>query len=402
MTTIKKFVLITLIVSISTVKIFAQRDNHVIMVIIDGARYSETLGDPLVRYVPHMYQLSQQGVVVDTMLNDNITLTKRAIPAIWCGSWSTPKDTVVNGVANQYATVPTLWEYFRKNRGVDSTHAMYIMKMLTTPWIQSFYYDYGQKYWPWYVLQGTTDLDVWQNAKSKLQMYHPELTVIYLPDVDSSPASGWSAYTQSIMIADSIVGMIWDFVQSDPVYQNTTTLLVTNDHGRHLDNIQDGFKSHGDNCFGCQHVMFLGVGLGMPKGVHTSTRRSIIDITPTIGSLLNFPTPYATGKTIMEIMTSVDSEILDKVPSNMIHLEQNYPNPFNPNTIIRFSLPKTTYVTLKIYDAVGRKVSQLLSQEMNAGSYQTEWNAAGCASGVYYYRITVGDYAETKKFLLLK
>jgi len=402
MTTIKKFVLIILIVSISTVKIFAQIDNHVILVIIDGARYSETLGDPDATYVPRMNQLSQQGVVVDNMLNDSITFTKRAIPAIWCGSWSPPQETSVNGVANKYATVPTVWEYFRKNRGVDSTHAMYIMKMLTTPWIQSYYNGYGPEYWPWYVLEGTTDLDVWQNAKSKLQTYHPELSVIYLSDVDSSPARGWSAYTQSIMIADSIVGMLWDFVQSDPIYQNTTTLMVTNDHGRHLDNIQNGFISHGDNCFGCRHVMFLGVGVGMPKGVHTSTQRSITDITPTIGSLLNFPTPYATGNTMMEIMTSVDSEILDKVSSNMIHLEQNYPNPFNPNTIIKFSLPKTAYITLKIYDALGRKVSQLLSQEMNAGSHQTEWNASGYASGVYYYRITVGDYAETKKFLLLK
>ncbi len=402
MTAINKFIFITLIVSISTVNIFAQRDNHVIMVIIDGARYSETLGDPLLRYVPHMNQLSQQGVVVDAMLNDSITFTNRAIPAIWCGSWSTPQNTFVNGVANQYATVPTLWEYFRKNRGVDSTHAMYIMKMLTTPWIQSFYNGYGPEYWPWYVLQGTTDLDVWQNAKSKLQTYHPELTVIYLSDVDSSPARGWSAYTQSIMIADSIVGMIWDFVQSDPVYQNTTTLLVTNDHGRHLDNIQDGFKSHGDNCFGCQHVMFLGVGLGMPKGVHTSTRRSIIDITPTIGSLLNFPTPYATGKTIMEIMTSVNSETLDKVSSNMIHLEQNYPNPFNPNTIIRFSLPKTAYVTLKIYNTLGQEVVQLVDQELLAGTYKNEWNASRFASGVYYYRLTAGNFISTKKLLLIK
>jgi hypothetical protein len=66
----------------------AQTDRHVILVIIDGARYSETLGDTLGRYILRMHKLAQQGVVVDTMLNDSITVTMRAIPAIWCGSWS--------------------------------------------------------------------------------------------------------------------------------------------------------------------------------------------------------------------------------------------------------------------------------------------------------------------------
>ncbi|MCX6141957.1 MAG: hypothetical protein NTZ35_01935, partial [Ignavibacteriales bacterium] len=326
----------------------AQTDRRVILVIIDGARYSETLGDTLGRYVPRMRKLAQQGVVVDSVVNDSITVTARAIPAIWCGSWSIPHDTIVNGLSNQYATAPTVWEYFRKSRGVDSTHAQYIMKWLTTPWIQSFHPQYGPAYWPWYVLQGSTDLDVWQNVKLKLQTYHPELAVIYLSDVDSAPSRGWAAYTQAIVTADSIVGMLWDFLQSDVVYRNTTTMLVTNDHGRHLDGVQNGFVSHGDGCWGCRHIMFLGVGAGVPKGVHSSARRTIPDITPTIGSLLGFLTPYATGKSMVEILTTVDVGSQTELIPTTAHLSQNYPNPFNPTTSFEYQVPSFGFVRVSV------------------------------------------------------
>jgi WD40 repeat protein len=83
-------------------------------------------------------------------------------------------------------------------------------------------------------------------------------------------------------------------------------------------------------------------------------------------------------------------------------LSQNYPNPFNPNTTIRFSLPKTTYVTLNIFNTLGQVVTQLVSQYMSAGTYTTEWNASGFASAVYYYRLEAGSFIETKKLILLR
>lgn len=380
----------------------AQTDHHVILVIIDGARYSETLGDSLGRYIPRMRDLAQQGVVIDTMLNDSITVTKRAIPAIWSGSWSIPKDTMVNGFLNQYATVPTVWEYFRKSRNVDSTHALYIMKWLATPWIQSYYPQYGPSYWPWYVLQGTTDLDVWQIAKSKLQSHHPELAVIYLPDVDSSPGRGWAAYTQAIVTADSIVGMLWDYLQSDSIYRNTTSLIVTNDHGRHLEGIQNGFVSHGDGCWGCRHIMFLGVGAGFKKGKHTSIRRAIPDIAPSIGALLQFPTPYASGKSMTEIFNVTDVKMQLKPIPMTILLDQNYPNPFNPVTTIEYQLSIDARVTLKIFNILGQEMATLVDGDLQAGYYEAKWDARNLSTGVYIYRLSSKDFVQTKKMILLK
>ena len=83
-------------------------------------------------------------------------------------------------------------------------------------------------------------------------------------------------------------------------------------------------------------------------------------------------------------------------------LEQNYPNPFNPGTTIKYALPKPAHVTLTIYNSLGQEAAKLLSKDMSAGVYTTEWNASRFASGVYYYRIVAGDFVQTKKLILLK
>lgn len=83
-------------------------------------------------------------------------------------------------------------------------------------------------------------------------------------------------------------------------------------------------------------------------------------------------------------------------------LSQNYPNPFNPSTTISFSLPSKSYVTLKVFDILGREVASIVSEEMPAGSYSRQWNAANISSGIYYYRLQAGRFVETKKLVSLR
>ncbi len=83
-------------------------------------------------------------------------------------------------------------------------------------------------------------------------------------------------------------------------------------------------------------------------------------------------------------------------------LSQNYPNPFNPVTNIKFSIPKSGLITLKVYDIIGREVEQLINQTMNAGIYKYDFDASHLSSGVYFYRMTAGDFTETKKMLMIK
>ena len=83
-------------------------------------------------------------------------------------------------------------------------------------------------------------------------------------------------------------------------------------------------------------------------------------------------------------------------------LYQNYPNPFNPSTTISFLLPSKSFVSLKIFDLLGREVATLVSEEMLVGSYSQQWNASNMSSGIYFYRLQAGSFTETKKLILLK
>ncbi len=83
-------------------------------------------------------------------------------------------------------------------------------------------------------------------------------------------------------------------------------------------------------------------------------------------------------------------------------LGQNYPNPFNPVTNIKFSVPKNGHATMKIYDVLGNEVATYLNEFINAGTYNVTVDGSNLSSGVYYYRLSAGDFTETKKMMLIK
>ena len=103
-------------------------------------------------------------------------------------------------------------------------------------------------------------------------------------------------------------------------------------------------------------------------------------------------------------------------------MSQNYPNPFNPSTKIKYTivppnLPRgkasvgtsflsatggMKFVKLKIYDILGKEVASLVNEQKPAGNYEIEFNATGLSSGIYFYKLTVGSFVETKKMLLMK
>ena len=99
--------------------------------------------------------------------------------------------------------------------------------------------------------------------------------------------------------------------------------------------------------------------------------------------------------------TSVGDAIKMITPTDY-KLEQNYPNPFNPVTNIRFNLKETCHVTLKIYNELGQEVTTLLDRTETAGFKGVTWNASNMPSGIYFYKLTAGDYTETKKMVLSK
>ncbi len=94
-------------------------------------------------------------------------------------------------------------------------------------------------------------------------------------------------------------------------------------------------------------------------------------------------------------------QINPEIPK-IYNLTQNYPNPFNPVTKIRFQLPKNGFVSMEIYDALGRNLTTLVNEDLNPGVYEVEWNAASQPSGIYFYRITASEFSEVKKMVLVK
>jgi hypothetical protein len=93
--------------------------------------------------------------------------------------------------------------------------------------------------------------------------------------------------------------------------------------------------------------------------------------------------------------------ISSEIPQQFL-LSQNYPNPFNPTTNIKFATPKSGFVKLTIFDMLGREVETLVNENLNAGTYKADWNAASYSSGVYFYKIQTGEFSEIKKMILVK
>jgi lysophospholipase L1-like esterase len=94
---------------------------------------------------------------------------------------------------------------------------------------------------------------------------------------------------------------------------------------------------------------------------------------------------------------------------NTFSLLQNYPNPFNPSTKILYSIPKESFVTLKVYDSLGNEITTLVNEEKPAGNYEVDFNAAnlpagrqGLSSGIYFYKLTAGNYSKVRKMILMK
>lgn len=103
------------------------------------------------------------------------------------------------------------------------------------------------------------------------------------------------------------------------------------------------------------------------------------------------------GDTLLTGIEQSNSNIPDK-----FFLAQNYPNPFNPETIISFTIPKNSFVSLKIFNILGRETEKLVNEVLKPGFYNYKWNGQNVPSGIYYYKIVTDNFSETRKMILVK
>lgn len=236
-----------------------------------------------------------------------------------------------------------------------------------------------------------------------MDTYRPQFLWIYLADVDHAGHSGnWLAYTWAIQKADSIVGVLWNTIQSDSFYLDNTILFVTNDHGRH-DDEHGGFSGHGCGCEGCRHIMFLALGPQLRQNYISSQYRRIPDLAVTASWLLDLDPEFASGEFMSEIYENIDiNPVLEYVLPDQFSLAPNYPNPFNATTTIPFSLSSPSLVRLEIFNYRGQFIYSLLAERRAAGEYHLLWDAQSLPSGVYCYRLTNNYGSIARKCLLIR
>ncbi len=111
---------------------------------------------------------------------------------------------------------------------------------------------------------------------------------------------------------------------------------------------------------------------------------------------------YSTVTFVIDSAVGVDGENAQEGIVSTFSLDQNYPNPFNPRTMVSYQLPTDCFVTLKIFDVLGREVATLVNERKGAGRYSVEWKGENQPSGVYLYRIQAGSFNETRKMILLR
>ena len=282
------------------------KTKYVIVIVVDGPRYSETWGDPTHHHIPFMHgTLSAQGVVHDQFYNQGVTFTTNGHTALLTGTYQD-----INNGGLELPNRPSFLQHWLKKNPSDKERTWLITsKDKLEVLANCTEFGWKDKFMP------STDCGVaglatgyrhdtitQDHVLSTLQNLHPKLLFVNFREPDYSGHMGdWKAYLKGIKNTDAYVHEIWQFIQNDSIYKDNTTLFVTNDHGRHLDGISNGFVSHGDNCDGCRHINLYSFGPDFKKGIVSSVNRSLVDVHATILELLHIRGAYTEGNVMLEL-----------------------------------------------------------------------------------------------------
>ncbi|PHR31372.1 MAG: sulfatase [Fluviicola sp.] len=281
--------------------------ENIIIIVIDGARYSESWGDPLHSNIPNLDSLKSEGVFFPNFMNCGDTRTVPGHAALLTGVYEN-----LDNFGSETPTNPSIFQCWAEEYNAASDQSWIItskdkLEVLgnctRNKWKDKFLPrthcgvdGAGQ-------MSGYQDdsLTVFQGL-AILEMHHPKLTIFNLREPDYSGHGGvWSEYLTGLQKSDAYVKQILDFVKNDPVYSGKTTVFITSDHGRHLDGVNGGFSSHGDDCEGCQRIGMLAIGPDFEPGKVVETDYGQIDIPATIARMLHFKMRYSKGRSMREL-----------------------------------------------------------------------------------------------------
>jgi hypothetical protein len=291
---------------------FAQQKNEtyktkfVVILVIDGPRYSETYGDTSCRLSPILCDsLRYEGAFYEDFKNNGVTYTVPGHTAISTGVYQRISNSGTKSPKN-----PSLFQYYLKATGAAKNDAYIVASKGKLDVLANT----ENKKWNNQFLASTycgpngNGLGYGKDEKTFAKVTElvsrpdaPHVMLINLLAVDVyGHANNWEKYQQSITACDAYAASLWAMIQSNPLMKNQTTLFITNDHGRHLDGVKSGFVNHGDRCKGCRHISLLVLGPDTPKGLSIKKEGELIDISKTISTLLHFDMPTSKGRFLEE------------------------------------------------------------------------------------------------------
>jgi hypothetical protein len=286
----------------------ADTDAKVVILVIDGPRYTESFGDPTHAHIPRMWnEVRPQGTLFTNFRNEGWTSTVPGHSSIITGTWQ-----YLDNTGAEHPTKPTLFEYYRYARAAAQSEG-YVISGKSKLGVCSYSTDpgYGAAYGATAVVGLASDLDVYNTLISTLQNDRPHVVMACFPQVDLSGHSGvWSNYLAAIEGADSLVANAWSYIQSDSFYAGHTYVFVTADHGRH-DDAHGGFSSHGDGCEGCRHIFCLALGPDIRQDYTVSNIFVQRDIGVTAAAVLGIPAPQAEGYYMQDMFEPVNTGVLE-------------------------------------------------------------------------------------------
>jgi len=281
------------------------KTKNVIIVVVDGARYSETWGDSSHQYISNRYILLSQGVLCSNFHNNGVTATVPGHTAICTGNYEN-----INNGGMEYPTYPSFLQYWNK---INPTLASKAWVITTKDKLQVLS-DCTDSLWKGKYIPNTDcgnsglgtgyrdDSTTFQSTIDKLSHQQIQLAIINFKQPDAAGHANDSlGYLQGIFDTDNYIGAIWQQIQNDVNYKDKTTLIVTNDHGRHTPGVSNGFVSHGDQCEGCKHIEFFALGPDFKQNYISTKPYEQIDIPNTVSELLGIFMPTSKGKVMKDL-----------------------------------------------------------------------------------------------------
>lgn len=282
----------------------AYQTENVFLVFLGGVRNSECLDDTTHTFTPYLWDsLSPQGTIYANFYN-------MLLPGLKCDRWQTVAGAreFLSSHADQYHWLyPTVFECYRKDKRIPigKVWSIHYDRGNAIGVNYSLHPAYGLAYRASQRFASSSDNEVFSRTVSVMNTYHPSLVQVGFQQVDdvAQITGDWNEYVRAIARVDSLVWELWaHHIQADPLYKDKTTMIVLSEHGRH----DYDFQWHGDDCMGCRRLPFLVLGPDTKRDCIVSTRGDIIDVAPTIATLLGFSMPLSRGRVLREMLeTSV-------------------------------------------------------------------------------------------------